>query len=81
MITLTASGEMPEQSMSDTAWLRANIRKGAAIVTDKNGVRRRTYLPVTYRDANGVEQRPLFPPTDEPTGKRYHDQSAKPQLD
>jgi hypothetical protein len=80
MSTLTASGEMPEMNLPETAWLRKYARKGAAIVT-RNGVRSRAFLPVTYTDPDtGRQSYPLFPAR-ERGGKRYTDTSAKPQLD
>lgn len=78
MKTLTGSAEMPEQN--ETAWLRDNARHGAAIVT-RNGVRTRAYLPVTYTDPDtGKQAHPLFPAR-ERGGKRYTDNSTKPQID
>lgn len=80
MLTLIGTAEMPTPPQNDTAWLRDNARRGAAIVT-RNGVRTRQFLPVTYTDPDtGKQVHPLFA-SQGSLGSRYTDTSTKPQLD
>ena len=67
-------------TQDETAWLMANMRKGAAIVT-RNGIRTREFLPVTYTDPDtGRQAHPLFPAKAQ-VGRVYTDNSTKPMLD